>query len=192
MGRLVVQEIVTADGFAADADGNFTFTQKVEGSVAEWDRHQFAWLDDVDAMVMGARTYELFNAFWPTPASATEMIADKLNALDRYVFSTTLREAPWGSVGECRIESGDAIEAIRRIKRQTPGAVVVWGSLTLARSFLAGGEVDEVRLLVMPVALGAGRGFFPEGAQVLALRGTETLDSGLVELVYDVRRPAAG
>ena len=191
MGRLVVQETVTADGFAADSDGNFTFTQKVEGRVEEWDRHQFAWLDGIDAMVMGAKTYELFSSYWPTPASADEIIADKLNALDRYVFSTTLREAPWGSLGECRIESGDAAEAIRRIKQGTAGDVALWGSLTLARAFFAAGEVDELRLLVMPVVLGAGRGFVPEGTQPLALRGTETFDSSLVELVYDVRRTAS-
>ncbi|MDQ4502436.1 dihydrofolate reductase family protein [Sinomonas sp. ASV322] len=186
MGRLVVQEIVSADGFAADADGNFTFTQKLEGGTAEWDRHQFAWLDGVEAMALGARTYEMFNGFWPTPASESELIADKLNALDRYVFSTTLSTAPWGTLGECRIESGDAAEAIRRIKREASGAVVVWGSLSLARSLFAAGEVDELRLLVMPVALGAGRGFLPERTQLLKLTGTAILD-GLVELVYDVQ-----
>ncbi|MEA5453904.1 dihydrofolate reductase family protein [Sinomonas sp. JGH33] len=186
MGRLVVQEIVTADGFAADYDGNFTFTQKLEGPVEAWDRHQFEWLDGVSAMALGARTYEIFQGFWPTPASAGEIIADKLNALDRYVFSTTLREAPWGSHGECRIESGDAAEAIQRIKREASGAVVVWGSLTLAASLFAAGEVDELRLLVTPVVIGAGRGFLPERPQRLALTGTTTFDGGMVELVYDV------
>ena len=190
MGRLVVQETVTADGFAADSDGHFTFTQKVEGRVDEWDRHQFAWLDGIDAMVMGARTYELFNSYWPTPASSDEIIADKLNALERHVFSRTLRNAPWGSLGECSIESGDAAEAIRRIKHGTAGDVALWGSLTLARAFFAAGEVDELRLLVMPALLGAGRGFAPEGTQRLALRGTQTFDSSLVELVYDVVRAA--
>src|SRR5579859_5772390 len=172
MGRLVVQETVTADGFAADADGNFTFTAKLEGGVPEWDRHQFQWLDSVGAMAMGARTYEGFNSFWPTPASADELIADKLNALDRYVFSRTLREAPWGKLGDCRIESGDAVEAIRRIKGETRGAVAVWGSLSLVRDFFVAGEVDEVRLLVTPVAIGAGHGVFPEGTRRLELTGT--------------------
>ncbi|NUP74938.1 MAG: hypothetical protein HOQ07_09880 [Sinomonas sp.] len=186
MGRLVVQEIVSADGFAADADGNFTFTQKLDGPLEKWDRHQLEWLDTVGAMALGARTYELFSGFWPTPASAGEVIADKLNALERYVFSTTLREAPWGALGECRIESGDAAEAMRTIKAGLARDVVVWGSLTLARSLFAAGEVDELRLLVTPVAIGEGRGFIPRGTQVLTLTGAATMDEGLVELVYEV------
>jgi dihydrofolate reductase len=90
---------------------------------------------------------------------------------------------------EAAVESGDSIEAIRRLKSETDGDIVVWGSLTLAATFLAAGEVDQVRLVVMPIAIGAGRGVFPPGQDpnVLDLRSATTYDQGLVELVYGLR-----
>ena len=189
MGHLVVQQFVTADGFAANADNEFTAYELLEGGTAEFDRSQAEWLEGVDAMVLGATTYRMFVGYWPTPASAGEVIAAPLNALRRHVFSRTLSHAPWGDLPAATLESGDAVEAIRRIKAETSGLVVLWGSLSLSRVFFAAGEVDEVRLLVMPVVIGAGRGAFPETTDpaVLDLRGTRTFDQGLVELHYALR-----
>ncbi|MCA4135017.1 dihydrofolate reductase family protein [Arthrobacter sp. M4] len=188
MGRLVVQEFVTADGFAADVDGEFRFYEELEGGTAEFDRSQLAWLDSVEAMVLGARTYRMFVEYWPTPASDGEIIAPALNGLKRHIFTRTLTAAPWGDIGTSTVESGDAVEAIQRIKAQTQGSVVLWGSLSLAGTFFAANEVDEVRLIVLPVALGAGVGVFPSdpGAELLHLESAQTYDAGLVELVYSV------
>lgn len=60
MGQLVVQEFVTADGFAANTNNEFTAYEMLEGGTAEFDRNQLAWLDTVDAMVLGASTYRMF------------------------------------------------------------------------------------------------------------------------------------
>ncbi|WP_427131356.1 dihydrofolate reductase family protein [Pseudarthrobacter sp. S9] len=186
MGQLVVQQFVTADGFAADVNNEFRAYELLEGGTAEFDRNQLEWLGTVDAMVLGASTYRTFAEFWPTPASAAEIIAPALNGLHRYVFSSKLKQAPWGEFPDAAIESGDAVEAIRRIKRETPGTIVLWGSLTLSEAFFAAGEVDAVRLVVMPVALGAGRGVFPAGQDpaLLNLVSSKTYDKGLVELAY--------
>ena len=186
MGQLVVQEFVTADGFAADANNEFTVYEMLEGGTAEFERNQLAWLRTVDAMVLGASTYRMFAEYWPTPASAAEIIAPALNGLRRFVFSRTLERAPWGDLPEATIESGDAVEAIRRIKRETDGTIVLWGSLSLSEAFFAAGEVDAVRLVVMPVAIGAGRGAFPAGQDptLLTLLSATTYDAGLVELEY--------
>jgi dihydrofolate reductase len=189
MGQLVVQDFVSADGFAADANNEFTFYEYLDGGTAEFDRSQLEWLQTVDTMVLGANTYRMFVEYWPTPASKDEIIAPSLNGLRRVVFSRQLTKAPWGDMAEAEIESGDAIEAIRRIKSKTDGDIVVWGSLTLAGAFLAAGFVDSVRLVVMPIAIGAGRGVFPSGQDpnVLRLQSATTYDQGLVELVYGVR-----
>lgn len=189
MGQLVVQDFVSADGFAADANNEFTFYEYLDGGTAEFDRSQLEWLGTVDTMVLGANTYRMFVEYWPTAASKDEIIAPSLNALRRVVFSRHLTEAPWGDMAEAEIESGNAIEAIRRIKSGTDGDIVVWGSLTLAGTFLAAGVVDSVRLVVMPIAIGAGRGVFPSGQDpnVLHLQSAKTYDQGLVELVYGVR-----
>lgn len=191
MGQLVVQEFVTADGFAANTNNEFNAYAMLQGGTAEFDRSQLAWLDTVDAMVLGAATYRMFVEFWPTPASAGEVIAPALNGLRRFVFSRSLRNAPWGDLPAATIESGDAVEAIRRIKHEVEGAIVLWGSLTLSEAFFAAGEVDSVRLVVMPIAIGAGRGVFParQDPTLLSLRSAKTYDAGLVELDYEVRAP---
>ncbi|WP_247826711.1 dihydrofolate reductase family protein [Arthrobacter antioxidans] len=143
----------------------------------------------VDTMVLGASTYRMFAEYWPTPASEDEIIAPSLNSLHRVVFSRHLTKAPWGDMAEAAVESGDPIEAIRRIKAETGGDIVVWGSLTLAETFLAAGVVDSVRLVVMPIAIGAGRGVFPPGQDpnMLTLHSATVYDQGLVELVYEIR-----
>lgn len=186
MGQLVVQEFVTADGFAADVNNEFTAYETLEGGTAEFDQGQLAWLQTVDAMVLGASTYRMFVEYWPTPASDGQIIAPALNGLRRFVFSRRLERAPWGDLPEVTIESGDAVEAIRRIKREIDGTIVLWGSLTLSEAFFAAGEVDAVRLVVMPVAIGAGRGVFPAGPDptLLRLRSVKTYDARLVELEY--------
>ncbi|CAA9247409.1 MAG: Dihydrofolate reductase [uncultured Arthrobacter sp.] len=189
MGQLIVQDFVSADGFAADANNEFTFYEYLDGGTAEFDRSQLKWLETVDTMVLGANTYRMFVEYWPTPASRDEIIAPSLNSLHRVVFSRRLTKAPWGDMAEAGIESGDPIEAITRIKADTGGDIVVWGSLTLAETFLAAGVVDSVRLVVMPIAIGAGRGVFPQGQDpnLLTLQSATAYDQGLVELVYGIR-----
>ena len=189
MGQLVVQEFVSADGFAADANNEFTFYELLDGGTAEFDRSQLKWLETVDAMVLGANTYRMFVEYWPTRASKDEIITPALNGLRRVVFSSRLTSAPWGDMPEAAVASGDAIEAIRQLKSETDGDIVVWGSLTLAATFLAAGEVDQVRLVVMPIAIGAGRGVFPpeQGPNLLDRQSATTYDQGLVELVYALR-----
>jgi dihydrofolate reductase len=189
MGQLVVQQFVTADGFAADTNNEFTAYELLDGGTDEFNQSQLAWLGSVDAMVMGARTYRMFAQFWPTPAAAADVIAPALNKLRRFVFSRTLDAAPWGEFPDATVESGDAVDAIRRIKAETDGTIVLWGSLTLSDAFFAADEVDGVRLVVMPVAIGGGRGVFPAGQDpaLLTLLNATTYDAGLVELVYAVR-----
>jgi len=145
-------------------------------------------------MVLGASTYRMFVEFWPTPASDGEIIAPALNGLRRFVFSRSLKNAPWGDLPAATIESGDAVAAIRRIKREVEGTIVLWGSLTLSEAFFAAGEVDAVRLVVMPIAIGAGRGVFParQDPTLLSLRSAKTYDAGLVELDYAVGAGRSG
>lgn len=191
MGRLVVQQFVTADGFAANSDNEFTAHQLLDGGTDEFDRSQVEWLGTVEAMVLGANTYRMFASYWPTADAEEAIVAGPLNALRRHVFSRTLSHAPWGDLPAATVEAGDAVEAIRRIKDETEGIVVLWGSLTLSRAFFAAHEVDEVRLVVMPVVIGAGRGVFPEDTDpaVLDLLGAERFDGGLMELRYALRAP---
>ena len=187
MGRLVVQQFVSADGFAANDDGEFTLFDTVEGDTGEFDRSNLEWLRSVGAIALGATTYRMFAAYWPTPASHNELVAGPINTLPKHVFSTTLRSAPWGDYPAATVESGNALEAMKRLKRDTANDVILWGSLTLSAAFFEAGLVDTVRLVVVPVAIGSGRGVFPAGSlSPLRLVRANEFASGLVELEYEV------
>lgn len=190
MGQLVVQEFVSADGFAATADNTFDFHDEVQGSWDEFDANHLAWVESASAVVLGARTYSEFVEFWPTPASDAEVLAPIINTIPKYVVTSSLRQASWGDFEPATVIAGDAIEAIRQIKQDTPGDVIVWGSLTLAHSLFDAGEVDVLRLGIIPVLLGSGRGVFPtDGPQTqLIARETTAYANGLVELRYDVAK----
>ena len=188
MGNLVVQQFVSADGFAANDQNEFDLFDTIEGDSSEFDRSNLKWLDGVGLIVLGAKTYRMFADYWPTSASDWELIAPKLNSMPKVVFSRTLSSAPWGDYPDVAIESGDATEAIRRLKNDTTDDLIVWGSLTLTETFFQAGAVDVVRLVVLPVAMGSGRGAFPPGLGKIPLRHltSTTFESGLVELEYAV------
>lgn len=157
MGSLTVQQAVSLDGYAADAAGDVAFA----GSGEDWaaiDRVTLPWLETVDRVLLGAETYRLFVAFWPTDASEGSLVGQRLNAMPKSVFSRTLDAAPWGDLEPATLERGDAVARVRELRRTED--LVLWGSLTLMADLLAGGVVDVVELRVMPVVLGAGRPLF--------------------------------
>src|SRR3954451_15501815 len=104
MGKLLVQQIVSMDGFAAAPDGGLEFFGRV--------------------------TYQMFNNYWPTADPEQESVAGPINRLRKYVVSSTLSKAPWGDDGEAMVIAGDAGEIRSRVEGE-PGDVIVWGSLQL-------------------------------------------------------------
>ena len=188
MGKLIVQQFVSADGYAADDSGEFDLFSTVEGDSAGFDRANAAWIDDVGAILIGRRTYQEFVTYWPTDAAKHEVVSDPINTLPRFVFSTTLTEAPWGEYEPATIESGDAADTVRRLKNAIDRDLIVWGSLSLTEALFRAAEVDVVRLVVLPVALGSGRGVFPPEGEPLRLKleSSATFDGELVELEYSV------
>jgi hypothetical protein len=80
MGQLIVQEFVSADGFASDADNESTFHESLDGGTAEFDRSQLTWLETVDTMVLGANAYRMFVEYWPTPASKASFLPGRTRA----------------------------------------------------------------------------------------------------------------
>jgi dihydrofolate reductase len=120
MRKLILQEWLSLDGFAEDADGALHFFPSTEADQYS-DRDQLRFLDDVDTILLGRRTYELFVGFWPTATVDQEVIADRLNELPKLVFSNTLAEAPWGTwpaARVVRVVRGDAVAEVARLKAQ--------------------------------------------------------------------------
>jgi dihydrofolate reductase len=189
MGRVILQEFVTVDGFAAGPEGSTEFISRTTDSDPRIDQDLLKFIGTIDMILLGADTYRMFAGFWPEATTDAEIVADALNATPKVVFSRTLERAPWGRWDEARVVRKDAAGEIRSLKREQGRDMVIWGSLSLARSLMDEGVIDEYQLFVCPVRLGSGDRLFADGLATERLRLTETktYESGTVLLRY---RPA--
>lgn len=187
MGKVIVEQIVSADGYAQDADGGIGFFGNAS-SINEVDSEQLRMLAEAAAIVFGAKTYGMFAGYWPCADPAVEPVATPINALPKFVVSSTLVSAPWGINDSAEILRGDGVVAVRGLRRRFTGNLIVWGSLSLSDALLRAGEVDVLRLRILPVLLGRGRSFAPSdlGSRSLSLAAAKSFDGGLVVLEYDV------
>jgi dihydrofolate reductase len=135
-----------------------------------------------DTMLLGRKTYEEFAAYWPNQSSE-EPFADVMNSTPKLVASTTLKEVAWQN---STLIEGDVIEALERIKKQPGKAISITGSPTLVRSLLRAGVLDELRLLVHPIAVGHGKRLFEAEEQPIPLRLIEakTFTTGVQAMTY--------
>jgi dihydrofolate reductase len=190
MGRIVVTEFVSLDGVMEDPGGAEDF--KYGGWTFEFDRGEgdkFK-LDETmgsDALLLGRRTYEGFAAAWP---SREGEFADRFNNMPKYVVSRTLKEPEWTNTTVLTGELGDEIAKLRDSHDRD---VVVHGSAQLAQALLERDLVDELRLMVFPVVLGAGKRLFNETSDKkrLELVDSKTVGDGVAILVYRPSRAAA-
>lgn len=169
---------------AADAEGTTQFFEAPEYSATS-DDDLLAEMQQFDTILLGANTYRMFVDFWPTASNDEQIVADKLNSIPKIVFSQTLQTAPWGKWPAATIESGDAVEAVKKLKQQPGKNMVLWGSISLAQAFMKANLIDEYHLRIVPVVLGTGRPNFDNaGAIDLTLTDTKQYPSGLVLLKY--------
>jgi dihydrofolate reductase len=148
--------------------------------------------DKVDAFLLGRRTYEIFAASWPKVTDPEDRIASRLNRLPKYVVSTTLGSADWQN---STIIKGDIAAEVARLKKMPGRELQVHGSGKLTCTLLENDLVDELRLLVFPVIVGAGRRLFPDAgvATGLHLVDSSTTGSGTAIHVYQpTGRPEFG
>ena len=146
----------------------------------------------VDAFLLGRRTYEIFAGSWGKATDPADEMAKKFNTLPKYVVSTTMGSADWQN---STVVGGDVAAEVGRLKEMPGRELQVHGSGVLARTLLENDLVDELRLLVFPVIVGAGRRLFPEAGVATGLRLVEsrTTGSGVAIQVYQpVGRPEFG
>ena len=154
-------------------------------SVKYSDKEQLEFLNEIDAILLGANTYRLFVDFWPTATNDQEVIADKLNSLPKFVFSHSMQKAPWGKWPDATLIHTDAVESVKKMKSQDGKDMVLWGSISLAQSFMNENLIDEYHLRICPVVLGGGRSLFAKTGKInLELIESRTFPSGLVQLKY--------
>jgi dihydrofolate reductase len=185
MGRIVVSEFVSLDGVMEAPGGEPGYRHT--GWVAKLqDQAQIDWkLREVlahEALLIGRITYESFAGAWPHYRGP---FADKMNAMPKYVASTTLRDPAWNNT---QVLQGDAMAAVAQLKKALRGDILVHGSRTLLNALKKHGLVDEYRLTVFPIILGSGQRMFEEteDATMLELAGMETLTNGVAVLTYRV------
>jgi dihydrofolate reductase len=186
---LIVQEFMSLDGRAAGPNGETDFIPAATDGDSGVADNQMRFLDTIDTIVLGRRTYEMFAGYWPTATGEIEEFANKLNATPKVVFSKTLDRAPWGSWEEAAVSTADPREEVRRLRERDGKDMVVWGSLTLVESLAEAKLVDEYQLWLLPVVLGAGRPFFDEsaGSMTMELLEAKTSDKGSTLLRYRPR-----
>ena len=148
---------------------------------AEGNQIQAELLERCDAVLMGRRTYDGFAPVWT--ARSGDPASDRMNAIRKYVVSTTLTDPQWHNT---TVIDHDPIEAIRDLKQQPGGALVVFGGVQTVRSLVAAGLVDEFWLKVNPVAVGHGGPIFADLQQQRALElvSARSFPSGTVALIY--------
>ena len=187
MRNLILQEFVSVDGMAAGPNGSVTFIPAASSGDQKFGERQSAFLDSIDAILLGRVTYEMFVGYWPKVTSGDEKeFADKLNAIPKIVFSKTLDRAPWGDWEEATVVKTSAAVEIERLKQQSGKDMVIWGSISLAQSLMNDGAIDEYQLIVCPVLLVDGRRLFDEHASAgeMHLLSTRSFDRGTVLLSY--------
>lgn len=134
-----------------------------------------------DALLMGRRTYEWFAARWP---SRSGELADRLNGLPKFVVSSTLENPTWNN---STVLMGDVVDEVTTLKRQFGGDIVVPASVGVVRALLEHDLVDQLRLKVFPVVLGAGERLFGEASRDKPMRLVDlrTLDGDTAFLTYE-------
>jgi len=183
MGRVIVEQIVSLDGYAEDADGGIDFFVDAQWG-DEADAEQLRMLSGVSAIVFGAKTYRMFADYWPSADPSAEPVATRITELPKFVVSSRLRSAPWGTSDVAEILRGDGVAAVRGLRDRFAGDLIVWGSLSLSDALLRANEVDVLRLRVVPVLLGRGRSFSPPDldSRRLSFTATRSFGRGLVVL----------
>jgi dihydrofolate reductase len=182
MSRIVVTEFVSLDGVMEEPRWTFQFERGPAGGKFKYDE-----LFGSEALLLGRVTYQGFAQAWPS--MGTDEFGQRMNSIPKYVVSSTLADdqATWGQTTVIR---GDVAAEIARLKAAPGGDLLVEGSCQLVQTLVQHGLVDEYRLMVFPIILGAGKRLFPDemsAAATLTLADSKTDRDGVLLLTY---RPA--
>jgi dihydrofolate reductase len=192
MGKIVISTNVSFDGVVQDPDGlegfrlGGWFGQFGGKDLEEWAKVEFEEALGTQALLLGRRSDEWFAARW---LSKNDEWADRLNGLPKYVVSSTLQDPKWSNSTVLR---GDVVSEVSKLKQELDGDIVVYASYQLGRTLIEHDLVDELRLFVYPVVLGAGERLFGETSDKKPLRLVEakTVGDGLIFLTYEFVRDA--
>lgn len=185
MGKIVATEYVSLDG-VVEAPGGFEefehagWTFEIDRG-EEFEKFKLDETMNSEALLLGRVTYEIFAAAWP---SMEGDIADKLNAMPKYVVSSTLEDPEWNNT---MVLSGDVVEEVPKLRQRLDGNIVIHGSPQLVQTLIEHDLIDELRVMIFPVVLGSGKRLFGETSDKKRLRLTNSkmVGDGIAILVYE-------
>ena len=182
MASLVLKMSVSLDGYVAPADGS------TDWIAAGGSEDGLSWtvetVSNAGVHLMGAATYAGWAGYWP---SASGPFAKAMNEIPKVVFSDSLASADWG---ETTIATGDLAESVTRLKRDLPdGYLLAHGGTRFARSLVETGLIDEYRLMIHPVVLGAGERLFRAPLTIEPVSTTVFSGGGVAHVFTAHHRP---
>lgn len=189
MRKLIVQEYISVDGFAADREKTTSFFDGTRMHIGkEVDEYMVDFIKTIDSILLGRKTYEMFLDFWPNVDPIQEPVAPGLNSTDKFIFSNTLETVSWGDWDSATLVNENYVDFINGLKEKPGKNIVVWGSLSLTKSLFEAKLVDELHLMVCPVAIGKGYHFLSEQEELLKLKliSNNTFPSSVVNSIYQV------
>lgn len=184
--RLVVTENITLDGVVEQNEQTGEWFSVASGGADTSDVEEALrqMMSEEDAQLHGRKTFEAMRGFWPNQTEDTTGVTDHLNSVDKYVISTTMGDPEWE---KSTVLNGPLIDEVRSLKELPGSNLGVTGSISVCRSLIDAGMVDEYRLLLHPVVVGTGRRLF-EGNGIdtrpLQLVESRSFRSGIVLLRY--------
>jgi dihydrofolate reductase len=190
MGKIIVSDNVSLDGVIEDPAGDEGFKRGGwVGLIKDRPGAGKLALDEAlgsEALLLGRRSYEWMAARWP---SRNGELADRLNSMPKYVVSSTVEAPDWNN---STVLTGDVVSEVSRLKQEIHGEVVVVASFQLVSTLMEHDLVDELRLKIYPVVLGAGQRLFGETSDTKPLRliSTRTVGNDLAYLTYQPVRDA--
>jgi len=176
MGKIVSNFFISLDGVVESPhEWHFPYFNDEMGAAVE------AGMQTAGAFLMGRKLYEEWSEYWTTTGEDQDFAAF-INNADKYVVSNSLERADWQNT---TLISGDVADRLREIKESTDGTIQMSGSATTVRWLLTNGLLDELNLLVHPIAVGHGQRLFEDTpTQPLKLTHSETFRTGVLHLIY--------
>jgi dihydrofolate reductase len=191
MGKIVISTNVSLDGVIQDPDGEEGYERGGwfiqsggKDDLERWTQIETEEAMRTDALLLGRRSDEWFGSRWAARPGAW---ADRLRSLPKYVVSASLTDPVWQNT---TVLTGEVTAEVSQLKQEVDGDIVIYGSYQLGQALIEHDLVDEIRLFVFPVVVGAGRRLFGETGNTKPLRLVDatTIGEGLVLVTYELVR----
>ncbi len=176
MARIVSNFFISLDGVVESPDKwHFPYFDDAMGAIVE------AGIERSAALLMGRTLYGEWSEYWPAQGPEVPF-SEFINTIPKYVLTSTLSETSWQNTS---VISGDVAAGVQALKDSTDGDIAMSGSATTVRWLLSQGLLDELNLLVHPIAVGSGRRLFADSpTQPLELLSSAALGTGVLHLRY--------